>query len=153
LTAGTSSAFTALVVYDFDEDDTIPVVKQLRSRGERRVWLVKNTVGRGVVGAIRTGFEQVSHRPVLVVMADLSDDLHQIDEMLGRSVSFPVGLSQRQQPPSLLPALGRPTTWFTAAWSIQAARCSQPRLATPTPAPPCTDGPWSSIAAPSPSRT
>ncbi len=43
---------------------------------------MKNDVGRGVVGAIRTGFNQVEHGPVLVVMADLSDDLSQVDAML-----------------------------------------------------------------------
>ena len=35
-----------------------------------------------MVGAIRTGFNQVEHGPVLVVMADLSDDLSQVDAML-----------------------------------------------------------------------
>ncbi len=76
------SPFRAFVVYDFDEDDTVPVVKQIISQGERRLALVKNDVGRGVVGAIRTGFNQVDHGPVLVVMADLSDDLSQVDTML-----------------------------------------------------------------------
>jgi dolichol-phosphate mannosyltransferase len=76
------SPFRALVVYDFDEDNTVPVVRQIISRGERRLVLVKNDVGRGVVGAIRTGFNQVQDGPVLVVMADLSDDLSQVDTML-----------------------------------------------------------------------
>ncbi len=74
--------FRALVVYDFDEDNTVPVVQQIIARGEQRLVLVKNDVGRGVVGAIRTGFNRVEHGPVLVVMADLSDDLSQVDTMV-----------------------------------------------------------------------
>jgi dolichol-phosphate mannosyltransferase len=78
------SPFRALVVYDFDEDNTVPVVQKIISSGEPRLVLVKNDVGRGVVGAIRTGFNHVEHGPVLVVMADLSDDLSQVDAMLDR---------------------------------------------------------------------
>jgi dolichol-phosphate mannosyltransferase len=76
------SEFTALVVYDFDEDDTVPAVQAIIKNGENRVRLVKNDVRKGVVGAIVTGFDQVEHGPVLVVMADLSDDLGQVDSML-----------------------------------------------------------------------
>ena len=76
------SDFTALVVYDFDEDDTLPAVKRIIRKGENRIRLIKNNIRRGVVGAIVTGFEQVEHGPVLVVMADLSDDLGRVDSML-----------------------------------------------------------------------
>ena len=73
--------FQVFVVYDFDEDNTVPVVQQVIAQGERRLRLVKNDVKRGVVGAIRTGFNQVQQGAVLVVMADLSDDLAQVDRM------------------------------------------------------------------------
>ena len=43
---------------------------------------MKNTYGRGVVGAIRTGFDAAPPGPVLVVMADLSDDMGQVGRML-----------------------------------------------------------------------
>lgn len=76
------SPFRALAVYDFDEDTTVPVAQQIISEGESRLFLIKNAVGRGVVGAIRTGFNQVEHGPVLVIMADLSDDLSQVDRMV-----------------------------------------------------------------------
>src|SRR6185437_14520707 len=76
------SEFVAFVVYDFPEDDTVPVVKQLLARGEVRLRLIQNNVRPGVVGAILTGFRQVQHGPVLVVMADLSDDLSRVDDML-----------------------------------------------------------------------
>jgi dolichol-phosphate mannosyltransferase len=75
-------SFRALVVYDFDEDDTLPVVQAVVARGEKRLFLVKNDVGRGVVGALQTGFRRVESGPLLVVMADLSDDLSQVGQML-----------------------------------------------------------------------
>lgn len=76
------SEFTAFVIYDFDEDDTVPAAEEIIENGENRLRLVKNNVSRGVVGAILTGFNQVEHGPVLVVMADLSDDLGTVDSML-----------------------------------------------------------------------
>ena len=77
------SKFTAFVIYDFDEDDTIRVVQAIIDRGESRLRLIKNAIRPGVVGAILTGFDQVEHGPVLVIMADLSDDLGQVDAMVG----------------------------------------------------------------------
>ena len=76
------SHFRALVIYDFDEDDTLPVVQAIMDQGESGLRLVRNAVRPGVVGAILTGFNQVEDGPVLVVMADLSDDLKQVDAML-----------------------------------------------------------------------
>jgi glycosyltransferase involved in cell wall biosynthesis len=74
--------FRALVVYDFDEDNTVPAVQAVIAGGERRLSLVKNTIRRGVVGALRTGFGKIENGPLLVVMADLSDDLAQVGRML-----------------------------------------------------------------------
>jgi glycosyltransferase involved in cell wall biosynthesis len=82
LSARVHSDFTAYVVFDFDEDDTLPVVEALLSRGETRLRFLKNRIRPGVVGAIQTGFDEVRHGPVLVAMADLSDDLGVVDEML-----------------------------------------------------------------------
>ena len=82
VTSQIRSRFTAFVVYDFDEDNTVPVLQQIISAGETRLVPVKNSVGRGVIGAIRTGFNHVESGPVLVVMADLSDDLAQVDRMV-----------------------------------------------------------------------
>jgi len=76
------SEFIVFVIHDFPEDDTVPVVKQLAVQGETRFRLLQNNVRGGVVGAILTGFQQVERGPVLVVMADLSDDLGRVDEML-----------------------------------------------------------------------
>ncbi|MBI4854896.1 MAG: glycosyltransferase [Acidobacteria bacterium] len=82
LSSQIKTPFKAYVVYDFDEDSTMPVVKTIISKGENRLELVKNTVKRGVVGAILTGFSKVNEGPILVVMADLSDDLTIVDKMV-----------------------------------------------------------------------
>jgi len=73
--------FVLYVVYDFDEDTTVPVVRQLAAN---RPWLrlLKNRFGRGVVAAIRTGFHEIGSGPCLVVMADLSDDLRVVPQLL-----------------------------------------------------------------------
>jgi glycosyltransferase involved in cell wall biosynthesis len=70
-----------LVVYDFDEDDTVPVVRELAPRYPG-VELVRNTLGRGVINAIRAGVEAARSDVVIVSMADLSDDLRVVDEMV-----------------------------------------------------------------------
>src|SRR5205823_5891570 len=69
------------VVYDFDEDNTLPVVKALQPLDERLI-LVKNLYGAGVLNAIKTGFRSVSSGPCLVVMGDLSDDLFIVERMV-----------------------------------------------------------------------
>lgn len=70
-----------IVVYDFDEDTTVPVVRSLMSDYEN-LRLVKNNVACGPSGALRTGFVEARASRVLVVMADLCDDLSQIEHLL-----------------------------------------------------------------------
>ncbi len=72
--------YRILIVYDFDEDDTLPVVKKWMGIN-REIVLLKNRYGRGALNAIKTGFEAVEEGVILVTMADLSDDLSQADEM------------------------------------------------------------------------
>jgi dolichol-phosphate mannosyltransferase len=71
-----------LVVYDFDEDDTVPAVRALQPRYP---WaeLVKNTIGRGVLNAVRAGIAASSAEVVIVTMADLSDDVAVVPKMVG----------------------------------------------------------------------
>ncbi|WP_437203644.1 glycosyltransferase [Planctomicrobium sp. SH664] len=73
--------FRMVMVYDFDGDSTVPVARELAAT---RPWLelVRNDLGRGPANAIRAGFQHVDRGPALVVMADLSDDLRDIPEML-----------------------------------------------------------------------
>lgn len=72
---------TVLVVYDFDEDTTVPVARKLQ-KSNPSIKLVKNTLGRGPLNALITGFKASKNGPVLVVMADLSDDLSDVDGMV-----------------------------------------------------------------------
>lgn len=69
-----------LIVYDFDEDSTVPVVREAMAH-EDNVQLQKNRYGRGALNAIKTGLDRVETGVGLVVMADLSDDLGTVDRM------------------------------------------------------------------------
>jgi dolichol-phosphate mannosyltransferase len=69
-----------LVVHDFDEDTTVPVVKRLQKEiPELR--LHRNTIGRGVLNAIKSGLAAARAPYVLVTMGDGSDDPGDIDAM------------------------------------------------------------------------
>ena len=68
------------IIYDFDEDNTIPVVNNLMQEYNNIV-LLKNKYGSGVLNAIKSGFESIVDGVILVVMADLSDDLDKVDKM------------------------------------------------------------------------
>lgn len=69
-----------LVCYDFEEDNTLPPVRQLQPKFPN-LRLIKNEYGRGPLGAIKSGFNASSRSAVVVIMADLSDDLSRIHEM------------------------------------------------------------------------
>jgi glycosyltransferase involved in cell wall biosynthesis len=81
LTSAIRTPFTALMVYDFDGDNTVPVAQQIIAGGETRLKLVRNAYGRGVTNAIKTGLEALESGPVLVTMADLSDEMTIVDRM------------------------------------------------------------------------
>lgn len=69
-----------VVVYDFDKDNTVPVAKKYQKK-DKDVILHKNTRGGGALNALLSGFDYVKSGPVLVIMADLSDDLRVVDRM------------------------------------------------------------------------
>jgi len=70
-----------LIVYDSEEDDTLPVVREVMASYPGLV-LVRNTGGRGLLNAIRAGFEVADADVVIVTMADLSDDVAVAPEMV-----------------------------------------------------------------------
>lgn len=70
-----------LICYDFDEDNTLPAARPYQSRFAR-MRFVKNAYGSGPLGAIRTGFEAASGAAVIVIMADMSDDLARVPRMV-----------------------------------------------------------------------
>jgi glycosyltransferase involved in cell wall biosynthesis len=69
-----------IVVYDFDEDTTVPVAKKYQKKDTSLI-LLKNSKGRGALNAILSGFDYVKEGPLLVIMADLCDDLKLVDKM------------------------------------------------------------------------
>ena len=69
-----------LVVVDFVEDTTVPVLRSY-SEHEPRLKTVVSTYGRGPANAIRYGIDQVANQVVVVTMADGSDDPRQIDDL------------------------------------------------------------------------
>jgi dolichol-phosphate mannosyltransferase len=69
-----------LVVYDREEDTTLPVAREIAKK-DPRVELVLNT-GKGVLGALKTGLSRPERGWVVVTMADGSDDHAQIDPMV-----------------------------------------------------------------------
>lgn len=69
-----------LVVHDFDEDTTVPVVRELQ-KTHPEVRLHRNDIGRGVVNALKAGLQTSSAPYMLVTMADASDDPASIDAM------------------------------------------------------------------------
>jgi dolichol-phosphate mannosyltransferase len=71
----------ALVVVDFDEDTTRPVVLRL-AETEPRLRCLVSTYGRGPANAIRYGIDHASTPVVVVTMADGCDDARQIDELV-----------------------------------------------------------------------
>jgi dolichol-phosphate mannosyltransferase len=73
-----------VVVYDFDEDDTVPVVKRL-AESMPSVRLEHNRLGRGVLNAIKAGFATARAPFVLVTMGDGSDDPREPPLMLERA--------------------------------------------------------------------
>jgi dolichol-phosphate mannosyltransferase len=69
-----------LVVHDFDEDTTVPVVERLQAELPE-VRLHKNTLGRGALNAMKSGLRAARAPYVLITMGDGSDDPADIDPM------------------------------------------------------------------------
>lgn len=73
-----------LIVYDFDEDNTVPVVRRMQPEMPQ-VLLHRNRIGRGVLNAIKAGFAAASAPYILVMMADGSDEPTVIDAMVDQA--------------------------------------------------------------------
>ena len=84
-----------LVVYDFDADTTVPVVRELQAEMPE-VRLHRNDLGRGVLNAMRAGMADARAPLVLISMADGSDEMDRVDEMvrLGREGAAVVAASR-----------------------------------------------------------
>jgi dolichol-phosphate mannosyltransferase len=69
-----------LIVYDFPEDTTLPAIAAIPAPCPG-VRLVHNTLGRGVLNAIKAGFQASKGDVMIVMMADRSDDPHSVAAM------------------------------------------------------------------------
>jgi glycosyltransferase involved in cell wall biosynthesis len=81
LLAGVTTPHDLIVVYDFDEDTTVPVVQRLSAEmpGLRGL---RNDLGRGVLNAMKAGIAGTTAPYVLISMADGSDEPHIVDSMV-----------------------------------------------------------------------
>jgi dolichol-phosphate mannosyltransferase len=70
-----------LVVYDFDEDTTVPVLERMRPELPY-LRPLRNRYGRGALNAIKSGMEAAAAPYVLVTMADGSDEPQVMDAMV-----------------------------------------------------------------------
>ncbi len=72
-----------LIIYDMDEDTTVPVVEKLQKKYPS-VRLVKNIFGKGALNALKTGLKLAKGESVCVMMADLTDDPKVLDKMMDK---------------------------------------------------------------------
>lgn len=70
-----------LIVYDIPNDDSIPVVKSLQKKYSN-LKLVHNTLGKGVINAIKTGVNNASGKYAITIAADDIGPLLAIEDMV-----------------------------------------------------------------------
>jgi glycosyltransferase involved in cell wall biosynthesis len=75
-----------LVVHDFDEDTTVPVVRRLQP-GMPGLRLLRNDLGPGALNAVKCGLRDASAPFVLVMMADASDEPEVVGAMVQKAVN------------------------------------------------------------------
>ena len=93
MTAGVATPHEIFVVYDFDEDPTVPVIDRLAAELPT-IHGLRNDLGRGVLNAMKAGIAASSGAFVLISMSDGSDEPHVVDPMValaarGRTSSPP----------------------------------------------------------------
>ncbi len=75
------TAHEIVVVYDFDEDPTVPVIDRLAAELPA-VRGLRNDLGRGVLNAMKAGIASSGGTYVLITMSDGSDEPHIVDSMV-----------------------------------------------------------------------
>lgn len=68
------------IIYDFLNDKTLDVVRKIRKDYPFLIRCIKN-IKQGAAWALKTGFIKCDSEYILVLMADLSDDISLIDKM------------------------------------------------------------------------
>jgi glycosyltransferase involved in cell wall biosynthesis len=77
--------FRIAIVYDFEEDSTLPALDAVEKELGITVSRLRNKYGRGVLNAIKTGLEDADTEFVIVTMADLSDPPEVMNAMLDKA--------------------------------------------------------------------
>jgi glycosyltransferase involved in cell wall biosynthesis len=75
-----AEAHETLIVYDFPEDSTLPAIKAMEPQ-PANLRLVHNTLGKGVLNALKAGFQASNGDVIVVMMADRSDEPKDVTEM------------------------------------------------------------------------
>ena len=81
LAAGVRTPHEIVVVHDFDEDTTVPVIARLTAEIPA-LRALRNDLGRGVLNAMKAGIAGTDAPFVLVSMADGSDEPQVVDPMV-----------------------------------------------------------------------
>ena len=81
ITADVQTPHEILVVYDFDADTTVPAVRDLQP-DLPAVRLLRNEIGSGVLNAMKAGIAASQAPLVLITMADGSDEMDRVDDMV-----------------------------------------------------------------------
>lgn len=75
------------LVYDREDDTTLPPARDLEGKTRVPFRLVRNKYGRGALNAIKTGLETAEGELVVVTMADLCDPPEVINDMIAAAQS------------------------------------------------------------------
>lgn len=70
-----------LIVFDSDNDTTLETIRN-SGHDLSNIQFVKNLYGKGALNAVKTGYRSVNTDYFLLVMADLADDISQVDRMV-----------------------------------------------------------------------
>jgi glycosyltransferase involved in cell wall biosynthesis len=81
LTTSVSAVHEILVVYDFDEDPTVPVLERMAAEFPA-IRPMRNDIGRGVLNAMKAGIAAATAPYVMISMSDGSDEAHVVDPMM-----------------------------------------------------------------------
>ncbi len=81
LDSGVATAHEIIVVYDMDEDPTVPVIERLATE-RPAIRGLRNDLGRGVLNAMKAGIAASRGQYILISMSDGSDEPHVVDPMV-----------------------------------------------------------------------
>ncbi len=74
-------SFEILIIYDFPEDDTVPVIRRLQKR-IKNIKLVHNNLGKGVPNALKAGINKAIGKYILIFAVDDAGPALAINDMV-----------------------------------------------------------------------